>query len=118
MITKREKQIALDCKSWAEDKKAEDPRVLDLTALDGPAAIFMICSGSSTPQLKAIIASIEEGMDERYSMKPLGRDGSRASDWMVLDYGLLMVHVLSPKQRAYYQLEDLWQDAGEVKAET
>jgi ribosome-associated protein len=117
MITKQEKQIALDCKGWAEDKKAEDPLILDLSDLDGPAALFLICSGTSTPQLKAITASIEEGMKEDYGLKPYGRDGKRSSDWLVLDYGLLMVHVLSPQQRAFYQLEDLWQDAKVLRDE-
>jgi len=109
--------MALACQEWADDKKAENPVLLDLSELEGPAAIFLICSGTSRPQLKAIAESIESGMRDVYGMKPFGRDGHRTSEWLVLDYGLILVHILTPTLRDYYQIEDLWQDGRILKDE-
>jgi len=94
----------------AEDKKAVDPISIDLRKVDGPASFFFVCSGESTPQLRAIADSIQEGVSEQFGLKPGGRDGNRDSGWMVLDYGSVLVHVLSTEKRALYSLEELWKD--------
>ncbi|MEO0453662.1 MAG: ribosome silencing factor [Verrucomicrobiota bacterium] len=114
MIEPLDLQIAHDCVEWADDKKAEDIVLLDLSELDGPALLFLICHGQSTPQLKAIVDSIESGMSEKHQLKPFARDGKRSSDWMVLDYGALMVHILSKEMRDKYELEELWCDSEKI----
>lgn len=103
------------CRQLALDKKAIDPVILDLSKIQGPALCFMICSGQSDPHLKAIAAGIEEGMAEKASMKPIGRDGGRGTQWMVLDYGDVLVHIMHESKRAYYELEQLWGDVPRVK---
>lgn len=95
----------------ADDKKADNIIALDLTGIDGPASYFVICSGQSTPQLRAISDAIAEGCKETHSLKPYGKDGSRESGWLIVDYGSIMVHILSTEQRIRYALEDLWHDA-------
>ncbi len=95
----------------ADDKKADNPVALDLTAIDGPASYFVICSGQSNPQLRAISESIIEGCKEEFKMQAYGKDGSRESGWLILDYGSVLVHVLATEQRVRYALEDLWHDA-------
>ncbi len=100
---------------YADDKKAENPLALDLTAIDGPASYFVICSGLSSPQLRAITDGIIEGCQQEYGLKPYAKDGSRESGWLIIDYGSVLVHVLSAEQRIRYSLEDLWHDAQPLK---
>lgn len=94
----------------AGDKKAVDPISIDLRKVDGPASFFFVCSGESSPQLRAIADSIHEGVSEEHGIKPTGRDGDRESGWVVLDYGSVLVHILSAEKRAHYSLEELWKD--------
>jgi ribosome-associated protein len=94
----------------AEDKKAVDPIRMDLREVDGPASFFFVCSGESSPQLRAIADAIQEGVSEDHGLKPVGRDGNRESGWMILDYGSVLVHILSAEKRARYSLEELWKD--------
>ncbi|MEM6599838.1 MAG: ribosome silencing factor [Verrucomicrobiota bacterium] len=100
----------------AQDKKADNPLALDLTNIDGPASYFVICSGQSNPQLRAITDAIIEGCKESYGIQADGKDGSRESGWLILDYGSVLVHVLATEQRARYALEDLWHDAKPMPA--
>ena len=71
----------------------------------------MICSGTSEPQLKAIAGEIESRLREEYSLRPVAVDGFPASQWMVLDYLQVVVHIFHPETRHYYDLEQLWSDA-------
>ena len=88
----------------AEDKKAADIVLLDLTGLTTVADYFVICSGGSERQLDAIAGGIVEGLrDEK--IKPIGREGTPDSHWMLLDYGAVVVHIFTTPERDFYQLE-------------
>jgi ribosome-associated protein len=94
----------------AEDKKAADIVLLDLGELTTLADAFVICSGGSERQISAIADGIVEGLrDER--VKPIGREGTSASHWVLLDYGSVIVHVFTPPERDYYELEKHWSGA-------
>lgn len=94
----------------AEDKKAADIVLLDLTGLTTLADYFVICSGGSERQIDAIADGIVETLrDER--LRPIGREGVAASHWILLDYGAVIVHVFTPPERDYYQLERHWGEA-------
>ena len=108
-------QMARECRGFALDKKATDPLVLDLSRLTGPASYFLICSAESEPQLKAIANSILTGMKEKHGLRPAGHDGTTGSQWIILDYGSLLVHIMHIEKRRYYNLEHLWRDARVVK---
>lgn len=99
---------------FADEKKAESPVALDLREIEGPVSFFMICSGQSSPQLRAIADSIQKGVAEEFGRQPLARDGSRESGWLVLDFGHILVHIFSQEKRLHYALEDLWRDAKRV----
>jgi ribosome-associated protein len=75
----------------------------------------MVCAGQSDPHLRAIAESIEEGMREKHGLKPSARDGRAGSQWIVLDYGDVLVHIMHEAKRAYYELETLWGDVPRVK---
>jgi ribosome-associated protein len=94
----------------AEDKKAADIVLLDLGELTTLADAFVICSGGSERQISAIADGIVEGLkDER--VKPIGREGTSESHWVLIDYGSVIVHVFTPPERDYYQLEKHWSEA-------
>jgi ribosome-associated protein len=71
---------------------------------------FVICSGASDRQLDAIAGGIVEGLKEGGDL-PLSREGDAASHWLLLDFGGVIVHVMSRPEREFYQLEKLWSEA-------
>jgi len=71
----------------------------------------VICSATSQPQLKAIANEIETRLKEDYHIRTAAIDGFPASQWMVLDYLQVVVHIFHRDKRAFYSLEDLWGDA-------
>jgi ribosome-associated protein len=85
--------------------------VLDLRGISTFTDFFVICSGTSEPQLKAIANEIETRLREDHSLRPIAVDGFPASQWMVLDYLQAVVHIFHRDKRAFYSLEDLWGDA-------
>jgi ribosome-associated protein len=94
----------------AEDKKAADIVLLDLTGLTTVADHFVICSGGSERQLAAIADGIVEGLREQ-KVRPIGREGTPASHWVLIDFGSVVVHVFTPPEREFYQLERHWAEA-------
>ncbi len=80
------------------------------------ADYFLIMSGSNKPQLKAISDNIEEKLAEQ-GLRPLRIEGYREAEWILLDYGSLVVHIFVDEQRDYYNLERLWGDAPAYKFE-
>ena len=94
----------------AEDKKAADIVLLELAPLTTLADYFVICSGGSERQLDAIADGIISPLrDEK--VRPIGREGTPASHWVLLDYGSVIVHIFTPPERDYYGLEKHWSEA-------
>jgi ribosome-associated protein len=94
----------------AEDKKAADIVLLDLTGLTTMADYFVIASGGSERQLDSIADGVVSGMrDEK--VHAFGREGTAASHWVLVDFGSVIVHVFTPPERDYYQLERHWSEA-------
>lgn len=110
------KTTALAAAQAAADKKAENIRVLDLSKVSSFADYFVICSGTSDPHLKAIGSEIREKLRDNLGLTAHA-DGFPASQWVVLDYGSVIVHVFRPDKRAFYDLEALWRDAPQVPLE-
>lgn len=106
-------EIARRIVELAEDKKAADIVLLDLTALTTIADYFVIASGGSDRQLDAIADGIVSGLrDEK--VRPFGREGTAASHWVLVDFGSVIVHVFTPPERDFYQLERHWSEARTV----
>ncbi|HSV63889.1 MAG TPA: ribosome silencing factor [Chthoniobacterales bacterium] len=106
--------LAKACASYADDKKAEDIVVLDLQDISSFTDYFVICSGTSEPHLKAIAGEIEERLRDEHKIRAVSVDGFPASQWIVLDYLQVIVHVFRREKREFYSLEDLWGDAPQV----
>ena len=94
----------------AEDKKAADIVLLDLSGLTTLADYFVIASGGSERQLDAIADGIVGGLRDT-GIRPIGREGTPESHWILLDYGPVIVHVFTPPERDYYSLEKHWSEA-------
>ena len=94
----------------AADKKASDIVLLEIGGLTTLADYFVIASGASERQLGAIVDGIAEGLREE-GIKPIGREGTSNAHWLLIDYGSVIVHVMAPPERDFYQLESLWADA-------
>ena len=92
--------------------------MLDLRDISTFTDFFVICSGSSEPQLKAIANEIETRLREDHSARPVAIDGFPASQWMVLDFLQVVVHIFHQDKRAFYSLEDLWGDAPRIQWQT
>ena len=97
----------------AEDKKAADIVLLDVTGLTSIADYFVICSGGSERQLAAIADAIASRVED-IGVKPYAREGSALSHWVLVDLGSVIVHVFAPPERDFYQLERLWAEAKTV----
>jgi ribosome-associated protein len=94
----------------AEDKKAADIVLLDLSALTTLADYFVIASGGSERQIDAIADGIASGLRDA-GIRAIGREGTPDSHWILLDFGAVIVHVFTPPEREFYQLEKHWAEA-------
>ncbi len=94
----------------ASDKKAENIVALDLRGVASFTDYFLICSGTSTRQVQAIAEAILEKLEE-HGTRPLHVEGEVVAQWILIDYGDLVVHVFEQSAREYYDLERLWRDA-------
>ncbi|MEY2481417.1 MAG: ribosome-associated protein [Verrucomicrobiota bacterium] len=88
--------------------------VLDLREISTFTDYFVICSGTSEPHLKAIAGELESRLKEDHGIRASAVDGFPASQWIVLDYMQVIVHVFHREKRAFYSLEDLWSDAPHI----
>jgi ribosome-associated protein len=106
-------QLARSAVDAASDKKASDVLLLDIHEVTTFADYFVICSGSNRRQLQAIAEAIDEKLSEQ-GAPLLHREGDAESGWLLLDFGDVIVHILGPKEREYYDLERLWSGAKTV----
>jgi ribosome-associated protein len=108
-------ELALACAKAADEVKAENIRVWDMHGVSNLTDYMVVCSGSSMPQLRAILRDVAGKVEEIHGVKPTMTEGKADTKWVVLDYIDVMVHVMSDELREYYGLEDLWKDAKEVE---
>ena len=97
----------------AQSKKAAGVTLLDLTGLGAFTDYFLVCTGLSTPQVRAIRDGIEETL-HAHGMRPTHSEGRSGAEWLLLDYGSFIVHVFSERLREFYDLERLWRRARRI----
>lgn len=111
--------IAARCRiavAAAEDRKARDLRVLELTEISSLADYFLICSGNTERQVQAIADAVVERL-RTDKIRPHHVEGYKSGRWVLLDYGDFVVHIFEESTRTFYALEKLWADAPDATAE-
>lgn len=106
-----EEAFARFCAEQALDKLAEEVVVLKVKDLSSIADYFIIMTANSQPHLKALASHLERQVREHWKIRPLAVDGEPASEWVLIDFGSVLVHVMGEKARRKYELERLWSDA-------
>ena len=89
------------------DGKADDIRVLDVRGVTSITDYMVVASGRSVRQVKALVDRVIEAVRKK-DIRPLGVEGANVGEWILIDYGDVVVHTMRPETRAFYQLEKLW----------
>lgn len=103
--------------SYAADKKAIDLQVIDLRGVSSYTDFFVICSGNTDRQTKAIHDAILEGLKKDHGQLPRRVEGVGESRWILMDYFDVVVHIFVPEVREFYRLEQLWGDVPRLDVE-
>jgi len=98
----------------ARSRKAIGIRLLDVSGIASFADIFAFMSGTSDRQNRAIAEAIFEAQKE-HGERPISQEGDRAGNWILMDYGDLIVHVMDESTRQHYKLEELWKEGRELE---
>lgn len=104
------KKLALRCVELADNRKGEKIVILDVGKVSSITDYFVIVTGTSEPHLRAITDEITDSLKEELGLNPQARDGSLQTNWIVLDYFDVIVHVMRTDARERYDLEGLWSD--------
>jgi ribosome-associated protein len=109
------KKLALLCREFADNKKAEDIVILDVRKLSSVTDYFVIASGTSEPHLRAIVEEITDKLREDHALRPVRSEGTVHGAWVVLDFFDVIIHVMRQDARERYDLEGLWGDAKQLR---
>ena len=96
------------------EKKAAAIQVFNVEGIISYCDRFVICSGASSRQVRAIADNIVQVLKKEHNLLPLGVEGKNSDKWVLVDFGDIIIHVLTHEARGYYSLEDLWMDAPKV----
>lgn len=110
------KTLALLCRELAENKKAENTVILDVSKISSVTDYFVITSGSTEPHLRAIVSEISNRLRDEHQIRPHAVEGDIRTPWQVIDFFDVIVHVMRNDVRAKYDLEALWGDAPRINA--
>ena len=102
------KALALLAADACDDRKAGDIVLIRVEEISSIADWFVIASGFSDVQVRAIARSVEDKIEEEGGRLPLRKEGQTEGRWVLLDYGEVIVHALTPEERSYYDLESFW----------
>jgi len=116
-VVKRDfRRLAKAAAVAVDDKKAVDVAVLDVRKESDVADYMVVAGAQSSTQLRALFDAVEESLLE-LGIRPLHREGRPHDRWLALDYGGLVVHILSREAREFYRLEQMWEKAKTVSWE-
>jgi ribosome-associated protein len=106
-------EIARKAVDIAEDRKAEDIVMLDIRKVSIIADYFVICTGTSERHVRAIAKEVDEKLGE-LGVNPINMEGMANAEWVLMDYGSVLVHIFDQVTRDHYRLEQLWSGAQPV----
>ena len=111
-MNREQEMVSIACKA-IDDKKALDIKVIDIREVSVIADYFVITSGSNLNQVQAIVDNVEEQLG-RAGFEPKQIEGTRNSNWILMDYGDLIIHVFDEENRLFYDLERIWRDGKDL----
>ena len=114
-MNREQEMVSIACKA-IDDKKALDIKVIDIREVSVIADYFVITSGSNLNQVQAIVDNVEEQLG-RVGFEPKQIEGTRNSNWILMDYGDLIIHVFDEENRLFYDLERIWRDGKQITKE-
>ena len=107
--------VRIACKAL-DDKKAKDIKIIDIHEVSVIADYFVIASGSNQNQVQAMVDNVQEELFKAgYEMKQM--EGYREGNWILLDFGDIIIHIFDKENRLFYDLERIWKDGKEVSIE-
>lgn len=109
------KEMAALAAAAADDKKAADVQVVDVTGKSDVCDCIVVATVANNPQAHAVVDAVEEAVRTGCGVKPLSVEGRDGMSWVLIDYGPVVVHVFKPEQRAFYRIENLWADAPRIE---
>ncbi len=121
IMTEQKKPTSLElaefCEATLYDRKAENIIRFDMTGINwAQADHYLVCTGISAPHLDALAERLSREMRREYALRPLVVDGSAQSQWVIVDFGYVIIHILTTEAREKYQLEELWNDVPQIDA--
>lgn len=105
------KELAEFCAKCADDKLAENVKVISVGAVSSIADYYVIATANSEPQLHALCSELERRVRDHYKLHPTRTDGVGTGGWNLIDFSSVLVHLMTPEMRERYNLEGLWGDA-------
>ena len=107
----QDEALARFCAEQALEKLGADVVALNVSDISSIADFFVIVTATSVPHLKALVGHLEETVREKFQRRPLAVDGEPASEWVLIDFGSVLIHIMGEEARNRYELERLWSDA-------
>jgi ribosome-associated protein len=104
-------QLLILVETALDEKKAKDIKILDVRHLNSITDFMIIASGNTDRQVNALVQHVIH-QAKMHGHQPLGEEGSQVGEWALVDLGDIIVHVMQPRVRDFYQLEKLWNDMG------
>jgi ribosome-associated protein len=108
-------KIAQTIAEAASERKAGDILLLMVADVCYLADYFVVLTGYSRVQVRAIAAAVEDGVETEWQRRPLRTEGKAEGNWVLLDYGDVIVHIMMPKEREFYNLEAFWGHAERIE---
>ena len=116
MTLKQSKEMARKAFKALDDKKAKDVRILDISSVSVLADYFLIASGANKNQVQAMVDNVEEEL-HKAGFTPKQIEGYQTANWVLLDYGDIIIHIFDEENRLFYDLERIWRDGTLIQAE-
>lgn len=110
----RSLNMAIAAARAAEDNKGQDVLILDMRQQTSIFDFFVVCTGTSQRQLRAMSDAVDDVLQKELGCKRLGLEGYQESTWILLDYGSIVIHFFDSPTREYYRLVDLWAGAKQI----
>ena len=111
-------ELAEFCAKCADDKLAENVKVISVGAVSSIADYYVIATANSEPQLHALCSELERRVRDEYKLHPPRTDGVGTGGWNLIDFSSVLVHLMTPEMRERYNLEGLWGDAPTIDVVT